>query len=217
MRKFLGIILILMVFLLSREFIKAEEVKSRVVDVSNKNLILVNKSNPLKTEYDKENLELVNVDFIESSTYEERLMQKEAAVALENLFKAAKINGIDLYANSGYRSKKTQETIYEKVKNEKGEKYANKYVARPSESEHQTGLVMDITNRERNFHEGSKEARWIEKNAHKYGFILRYLKGKSYITGYAYEPWHIRYVGTKASNEIYSEGITLEEYIKGII
>lgn len=217
MKKILGIVCLVLIVFLARDFMKVEEVSSRIVDLSNPNLILVNKNNPLEKDYNKNKLVCVNVNFVKSSTNEEKLMQDEAATALENLFKAAKINGIILYGNSGYRSSETQKVIYDKIKKNKGEEYAKSYVSKPLESEHQTGLVMDVTNKERNFFEGSREAKWVKKNAHKYGFIIRYPKGKESITGYPYEPWHIRYVGLQASREIYNKDITLEEYIKGSI
>jgi len=94
---------------------------------------------------------------------------------------------------------------------------AAKYVALPGQSEHQTGLAMDVTSESanwglsNNFGE-TNEGKWLKDNCYKYGFILRYPEGKEDITGYNYEPWHIRYVGKKVSTYIYTNNITLEEF-----
>jgi len=94
----------------------------------------------------------------------------------------------------------------------------SKYVAYPGQSEHQTGLAMDLTNKAgvqkpltEDFGQ-TKEGQWLLENAHLYGFIIRYPAGQEAVTGYNYEPWHIRYVGTEAAKSIYSGGQTLEEY-----
>ncbi|MDY3207118.1 M15 family metallopeptidase, partial [Clostridium baratii] len=80
-------------------------------------------------------------------------------------------------------------------------------------SEHQTGLCIDITNRDKYFVKGTKEADWLAENCYKFGFIIRYPYGKKNVTGIEYEPWHVRYVGKKAAKDIYEKGITLEEYL----
>jgi D-alanyl-D-alanine carboxypeptidase len=91
-------------------------------------------------------------------------------------------------------------------------------VARPGTSEHQTGLTMDITAKSVGLElvesfENTAEGKWLASNAHNYGFILRYPKGKTNITGYAFEPWHYRYVGVDIATDIFNRGITLEEYM----
>ena len=88
----------------------------------------------------------------------------------------------------------------------------------PGKSEHHTGLAVDVTSASAGWSltddfANTKEGKWIKSNAHKYGFIIRYGKNKTSITGYMYEPWHLRYVGTKAASEIRDKGITLEEYL----
>ena len=88
---------------------------------------------------------------------------------------------------------------------------ADRYSARPGYSEHQTGLAVDINTTSTSF-EHSRQFKWLQKHAHEYGFILRYPKGKEWITGYAYEPWHYRYVGEDVAKIIYKEGITYEQY-----
>lgn len=179
-------------------------------------LMLVNKENPLGLKYEPKNLTKVNIDFLSNSTDEEQYMDKEAAMSIEELFKTAKSEGINLIGTSAYRSYKTQVKIMNKNIKEKGLDYANNYVALPGKSEHQTGLAIDVTNEARCFDKTSLEAQWLANNAYRFGFILRYPEGKENITGYNYEPWHVRYVGKEAAKEIYDKNITLEEYLNKI-
>ena len=146
-------------------------------------------------------------------------MRPEAAAALEDLFEAAAKDGITLYATSGFRSYSTQKAIFDRRAKERGEKAANRSVAKAGQSEHQTGLAMDVegestlgTGLTDAFGE-SPEGMWIAEHCAEYGFIIRYPKGKTNITGYIYEPWHIRYVGIEAAKEITALGVTFEEYI----
>lgn len=177
-------------------------------------LILVNKQNFLENDYVPENLVRPNIPFLEDCTEEEMQLQKHAAKALERLVNAAKDENITLIGSSGYRSYQTQVEVYNSYCKKKGKSYTLQYVASPGSSEHQTGLAIDITNSSRCFDKNSKEAKWLADNAYKYGFILRYLEGKIDITGYNYEPWHIRYVGKKVAKEIYNNSETLEEYLE---
>jgi len=146
-------------------------------------------------------------------------MRPEAAQALESLFESAEQQGIILYATSGFRSYSTQKAIFDRKAKERGEQSANRSVAKPGQSEHQTGLAMDIegesslgTGLTNSFGE-TPEGIWVEENCADYGFIIRYPKDKTKITGYVYEPWHIRYVGVEAAKEITELGLTLEEYV----
>lgn len=152
---------------------------------------------------------------------EKSLMRQEAAEALEKMFAGAKNDGIELAAVSGYRSYGRQETLFNAEVNKVGEEKALQAVARPGSSEHQTGLTMDISSKTNNFNlneqfGSTKEGVWLAHNAHKYGFILRYPKGKENLTGYMYEPWHFRYVGIKAATEMYENDWTLEEYFENV-
>ena len=149
-------------------------------------------------------------------------MRPEAAAALEDLFEAAAQDGITLYATSGYRSYSTQKAIFERKLERMDEKQANASVAKPGYSEHQTGLAMDIegettkgTGLTEAFGE-SPEGIWTAEHCAEYGFIIRYPKGKTNITGYIYEPWHLRYVGKEAAAEITELGVTFEEYILAV-
>lgn len=146
-------------------------------------------------------------------------MQSEAGAALEDLFAGAAADGITLYATSGFRSYSTQKAIYERKLERMSERAANASVAKPGYSEHQTGLAMDVEGHSslgsglvEEFGE-TPEGIWLAEHCHEYGFIIRYPKDKTDITGYVYEPWHIRYVGKDAAAEITALGVTFEEYI----
>lgn len=182
----------------------------------NSNLLLVNKSNPISEDYKPNKLVKPKVQFLKDTKDESRYMDEVAANALEELFKCAKKEGIILIGSSAYRSYESQVKIYNENVLEKGIDYANKYVAIPGKSEHQTGLSIDVTNKSRAFGKTSIEAQWLANNAHRFGFILRYPEGKEDVTGYNYEPWHIRYVGKEPALKIFTDNITLEEYMRMI-
>lgn len=135
-----------------------------------------------------------------------------ATNALYSLQDAASLAGFSLPLVSGYRSYNRQNTIYNNYVKNYGQASADTFSARPGHSEHQTGLAFDIGKIDDNF--GNTPAgTWLKNNAHYYGFIIRYPKGKENITGYKYEPWHIRYLGVSIATEIYNKGVTLEEYL----
>ena len=180
-------------------------------------LILVNKQNKAPTVP----VTLVKPDVTPTkpSVAENIYMRPEAARALEALFAGAAEDGITLYATSGFRSYATQKAIFDRKAAERGEQAANRSVAKPGYSEHQTGLAMDIegettlgTGLTAAFGE-SPEGIWVAEHCHEYGFIIRYPEDKTSITGYIYEPWHIRYVGVEAATQIAELGVTFEEYI----
>ncbi len=182
-------------------------------------LVLVNKTRYLDADYKPSDLVVPNVKFSFDGEHEKKNMRKEAAEALEEFFGQAHEEGIYIFALSGYRSYNTQKWLFENRANKVGEEEANKLIARPGESEHQTGLAMDITSQSVQFDLKTKfgeteEGEWVRDNAHKFGFIIRFAKDKEGITGYNYEPWHIRYVGKEAAKDIYDKGIALEEYLK---
>ncbi|CEN21743.1 D-alanyl-D-alanine carboxypeptidase [[Clostridium] sordellii] len=194
---------------------KSNNVNNKVKDKNtDSNLILVNKGNPLTSNYKPKNLTKLNIPFVEDSIEEEKYMKAVGAKAIKQLFGQAKKEGVEFLGTSAYRSYQTQEETYLNRVNSVGEEEANKYVAKPGKSEHQTGLAIDVTNKDRWFVKSTKEAKWLEENAYKFGFILRYPEDKTDITGVAYEPWHIRYVGKKVAKEIYEKKIAFEEYIE---
>lgn len=178
--------------------------------------VLVNKHNRLPENYEPADLVEPNVQFLYDRK-DRRKLRKVAAEALEEMFAAAEKDGIYLAAVSGYRSEATQEVLYNNYVDRDGQEAADRYSARPGHSEHQTGLTMDVSGANgkcavQDCFADTPEAKWIEENAHKFGFIVRYPKDKEHITGYKYEPWHIRYVGKEIAQEIYEKQITLEEY-----
>ena len=132
--------------------------------------------------------------------------------AFSKMRKDAAKQGLSLVNSSNYRSYDDQVRLYKKYVSRDGQQAADTYSARPGFSEHQTGLVIDLNSVSDAF-AGTPEANWVAKNAHKYGFIVRYPKGKEAITGYQYEPWHIRYLGVKTATAVYQSGQTLEEYL----
>ena len=145
-------------------------------------------------------------------------MTPEAGEALSRLFDAAYTEaGLTLYGVSAYRSYARQYTIYATNLVTQGIAHTNRYSAAPGRSEHQTGLAIDISCASEGYgledsFADTPEGIWVSENAHRFGFILRYPKDKEHITGYNYEPWHIRYVGTELAGYLYETGLTLDEY-----
>lgn len=135
----------------------------------------------------------------------------ETKNAFNKLQAAALVDGFNLKITSGYRSYNTQNTLYNNYVKKDGVTKADTYSARPGHSEHQTGLAIDVGP---GVIRDSAIAKWIKDNCAKYGFIVRYPDKMTYITGYQYEPWHLRYIGIDIATEIMSKGITLEEYLK---
>jgi D-alanyl-D-alanine carboxypeptidase len=140
--------------------------------------------------------------------------QSIARNAFNDMQTAAKADNVKLWIKSGFRSYSYQKQLYDNYVSRDGKEKADTYSARPGHSEHQTGLAFDINTASSsdNF-QNTKEGKWLAKNAHKFGFILRYQEGKMDITGYKYEPWHFRYVGSDVAAAVYSSGKTLEEYL----
>lgn len=167
-------------------------------------VVIANKTYSLPSNFAPNNLVAINgyikvVDYV-----------KDAFLSLSS---DAKAIGLNIYASSGYRSYSNQKYIYENYVSMDGKENADRYSARAGYSEHQTGLAIDVNTIDMTF-DNTSESAWLRENAYKYGFIIRYPKGKEEITGYMYEPWHIRYVGKELSNKLYKDGsyITLEEY-----
>ncbi|ASR49252.1 peptidase M15 [Paenibacillus kribbensis] len=194
-----------------------EEGGTAIVTNATSDTVVVNKQRSLPEGYAPDDLVEPQVPFSFDGPHEKRHMRKEAAEALEKLFDGAKKDGIELRAVSGYRSYKRQVSIFNNNVKTKGEAYASQVSAVPGTSEHQTGLAIDVSSPsvgnvlEQSFG-ASKEGEWLEKHAPEYGFIIRYMKDKQDITGYVYEPWHIRYVGKDIAEDVAKQGLTLEEY-----
>ena len=167
-------------------------------------VIVVNKTYNLPSNFAPNNLVTINgyikvVDYV-----------KDAFTSLTSDSKAL---GLNIYASSGYRSYNDQNYIYNNYVNWDGQENADTYSARAGHSEHQTGLAIDVNTIDSSF-DGTAESNWLKDNCHNYGFIIRYPKNKDIITGYMYEPWHIRYVGKELAQKLYNNGnwITIEEH-----
>ena len=145
-------------------------------------------------------------------------VRRETATALEQMFADAKLNNLNLMISSGYRSYGYQVNLYNGYVQSQGQAIADQQSARPGYSEHQTGLSADIEPASRNCEVEqcfgtTPEGTWLAANAYKYGFIIRYPADKVAVTGYEYEPWHLRYVGVSLATEMHAKGIeTLEEF-----
>lgn len=155
---------------------------------------------------------IVNKTYSLPKDYDPGSLSVDAKNAFDEMQNVAKNDNIKLWIASGYRSYSLQTNLYNSYVLKDGKAKADTYSARPGHSEHQTGLAMDLNIIDSSF-EGTPEAIWIEKNCYKYGFIIRYPKGKEEITGYKYEPWHVRYLGKELAEKVYNSGKTLEEYL----
>lgn len=155
-------------------------------------LLVVNKSLPLPTSYGGG-------------------LTRETTAAFNAMRAEAARSGVNLFIVSGFRSFSSQRSIYGGYVSREGVARADRHSARPGFSEHQSGLAIDVNSVSQSFG-SSREGRWVAANAHRFGFIVRYPQGKEHITGYMYEPWHLRFVGTEAARILVSRGLTLEEY-----
>lgn len=172
--------------------------------------VLVNKKYPLVPKTYKPKTSTISGTGIE--------LQTQAATAYRKLAAAAKKDGVNIKLTSGYRSYATQSYLMDKYTRQYGSAYAQRIAAKPGTSEHQTGLTVDVGNFNRacalqSCFESTRVGKWMAKNAPSYGFILRYPKGQEKVTGYKYEPWHFRYVGTtQAKDMVAKKSKTLEHY-----
>ncbi len=179
-------------------------------DTSKDTLMIVNKHYKIENNYKPDNLVTVLSEHgypnkIRADVYEE----------FKKMYNAAKNDNVSIFIASPYRSYSDQNALYTYYVNTDGKQNADTYSARPGFSEHHTGLAMDLIPEyglDLDTFENSDGFKWMQENAYKYGFILRYPKDKEYITGYIYEPWHYRYVGINAATTIKNEGLTFEEY-----
>lgn len=180
---------------------------------------VVNKKRKLSPSYVPKDLVEPNVRFHQGDR-SVRKMRKTSAKALEKLFSDAEAKGYEFYAVSGFRTYEMQKLIHQNnVRQYGSEERALQYSAREGHSEHQLGTTMDVSTTEMGYalktdFGKTRAGRWLYRNAHEYGFIIRYPKGKEHITGYGYEPWHLRYVGKPLAEHLYRKNLTLEEYFE---
>lgn len=179
--------------------------------------VLVSKKYPLSDEtYVPDVIGKPSVAVNEAKTAEEQSLRTDAIQPVNALFAAAKSAGHDVMVASGYRSYGLQQTYFSSYSAAYGEDAANMFSARPGQSEHQTGLSLDISLTSRQcyleicFGE-TAAGKWLAAHAHEYGFILRYPSDKTAVTEYQYEPWHFRYVGNELAGALYRSGLTLDE------
>lgn len=187
---------------------KTKYIDTKETNTKEKNVMLVNKYYFLTEDYEPTDLVTLSNTY---NTGTNNRLRRDAANAFIKMADAALLDNIVLKNASGYRDYKYQVTLYNNYVNRDGKQAADTYSARPGFSEHQTGLATDINTIDNSF-ENTDEFKWLSKNAHKYGFILRFPKDKEKITGYEYEPWHYRYVGKSVASQIKEENLTLEEY-----
>ena len=180
--------------------------------------VIVNKLRPLTpTSYAPSDLSVPSVNLRKSSGSMEMKLRKVAGAALQKMFVGAKNKNFNLALASGYRSYGLQVAVYGSEVKRFGQKVADTQSARPGYSEHQTGLAADIGPASGkcvvlSCFADTAEGKWVAKNAWKYGFVIRYPKDKQAVTGYRYEPWHLRFVGTSLAKQIHKSGETLEEF-----
>ena len=190
--------------------------QARADRVYESNMILVNKQWRLPSDYVPSDLSYVDIPFTADVMPIKKQMREEAARSMERMFAAARQDGIELIGVSGYRSYEIQNGIYWARRKQAGLEHVTRYVAEAGASEHQTVLAMylvcpgytDLTER---FAETDAYA-WLVENAHLYGYIIRYTPDGESETGYAFEPWHVRYLGSEAP-AVWASGLTLEAYI----
>lgn len=183
--------------------------------------VIVNKHNKLPDGYvptDLAAIDTVNYDVTEiagsPSKYARNVVKLVMVNDLKEFFNAAKNAGHNLYQTTSYRSYSWQNELYTSYVNRDGKEKADTYSARPGNSEHQTGLAIDLANRDVSGKRLNEEDElWIKENCYKYGFILRYTEENKHITRYIAESWHIRYVGKEAAKTIYENNLSLEEYV----
>ncbi|MBS5806302.1 MAG: M15 family metallopeptidase [Firmicutes bacterium] len=184
--------------------------------------VLVNKEHILDKDYVP--LEMYVVDENENNFHQFKdaslkpMLRSDIKEYVDKLINDAQGLGLPIIVDSGYRSYNYQQVVLDALIKEKGDE-AFKLVALPGASEHQTGLAIDFAYYENGIYnddvkENDKEAIWLKNNAWKYGFILRYPKGKENVTGYNFEPWHFRFVGLKLAKYLFKNDLTLEEYYK---
>lgn len=189
--------------------------KDKPITTKDWQTLLVNKNNPLPQDY------VPDLDIVENGYY----FDERAAQDLQKMLKAARNEGLEPILCSTYRSIDMQTQLYNNEVQQKvnlglayedAREEAKTVVAYPGTSEHNLGLAADIVALSYQIldegQESQAENKWLQENCYKYGFVLRYPKGKKDITGVIYEPWHFRYVGAKAASEIHSKSICLEEY-----
>ena len=178
-------------------------------------LVIVNKEFAVSENYEPN--DMVEIDGV-LSTNQNLKVKKEAYQAYKKMLAAAQEAGLNFSICSAYRSYDLQKSLYDNSLATNGKEYTEKMFAYPGKSEHHTGYAIDVTSPSMNWglsqdFVDDPDGAWITEHCSEYGFIIRYPKGKEEITGYMYEPWHIRYVGIEVAKYITQNGLTFEEYL----
>lgn len=191
-----------------------KEYYSSDINISNEEAneidVLVNKYYKLSSDYEASDLTIINSKYALGT----QKLRYEAAKKFEEMASAMEEENLKIYAGSTYRSFSYQEGLYNRYVKQDGFAEAETYSARAGYSEHQLGLAVDIIGSNWNYlSENDKEYTYLINNSYKYGFILRYPKGKEYVTGYVFEDWHFRYLGVELATKVYNSNLTYDEYV----
>lgn len=198
--------------------VKADPIRAIVEDYTKQDSlwVLVNKTNSISTNYIPAGLVLPDVPERTDKSIEERSVRSDIAIPLKSMFDAASREGHSLMIGSAYRSAALQKQYFNAYAANAGIAAANQYSAYPGQSEHQTGLAVDISSVSRSCYldtcfTSTPDGQWLAANSYNYGFTLRYPKDKTAITGYNFEPWHYRYVGIDLATALHQSGLTVDE------
>lgn len=176
-------------------------------------LALVTKETTLSEDYEPSDLEPIPSYM---KPFYNMYLRAMALEMLKALWYSAREDGITLRIRSAYRSYSTQEGLFNDYASRHGEEEANRFSARPGQSEHQLGTTVDFGGTDVDLtadYAKTEQGRWLAEHAHRFGFALSYPEGKEHITGYIYEPWHYRYIGVEAAHAWKDSGLTLKEYL----
>lgn len=229
---FVLLFLVIAMFCFLMNLVKNSEVGESYLDVSeqlpgrheiemmqgkSEYLILVNKTYGLHETDEPGDLVMVSFRADDRPAQYQKL-RAEAAAAFDRMAQEAKANGLTIVVTTAYRPYSYQKQLHDTYLKSNGQLWTENYSADPGHSEHQTGLAADVSSPSADYElkqafANTAEGKWLADNAHRFGFIIRYPEGKEAITGYKYEPWHIRYVGVGPAAEIYNGNLTLEEYL----
>lgn len=153
---------------------------------------------------------VVNKSFALPPTFGPGALDPAVDAAFAAMRAEASAAGLSLWILSGYRSHAHQADNYNQRVANVGQEVADRGMARPGHSEHQTGLAIDVNSLSTSFG-ATPTGQWVAANAHRFGFVIRYPDGKEGVTGFKYEPWHLRYLGVELATELTTSGLTLEE------
>lgn len=196
----------------------AKQIRAIIEDYSSPDSLwtIVSKTHEISVDYVPTPIEIPDVETRTDKSDDEQSVRSDVATPIKKMFTQALVDGHSLMIGSGYRSAALQAIYFNSLASSVGEETANQSIARPGQSEHQTGLAVDISTLSQQCYLNkcfatTEDGLWLADNAYKYGFILRYPEGKETITGYQYKPWHFRYVGIDLATALHESNLTLDE------